>query len=114
MLIGQTVLAPNGGATATYFTPWWPRQGDALTAVIEVLKASGAFTMVCAVETKNQEQSDASAATLGSTFNITSTTPTPATRSGCLELVRYKFTLSGDSASQGVHFRSNAPQWQPN
>ncbi len=116
MLIGQTILAP-GNAAAVYYTPWFPRQGDAFTIVIETMLASGAYVMTVEVQTKNQQDSDATPTILGSTFNITSTVAvtTTALRTGALELVRYKFSLlGGSSTTRWVHFRANAPQWQPN
>lgn len=114
MLIGQSVLAPTGGAV--YHTPWFPRQGDAFTQVIEFLRSSGAMTMTCQVETKNNEDSDAGAANLGASFSVTTTTATVTTanRSGAKELVRCKVTVTGTSATRWVHFRSNPPIWQPN
>ncbi len=115
MLIGQTVTGPASPAKATYYTPWFPRQGNSLSAVIQVLKSSGAFAMTVQLQTKNQEQSDASAALLGSSFNVTtvgtSTSSAPVT--GALELVRYRLELNGTPACW-VHFRSNPPIWQPN
>jgi hypothetical protein len=115
MLIGQSVLAPTSTG-AIYYTPWLPRQGDAFTAVIEFLRSSGAVTMACQVETKNNEDPDSSATNLGASISVTTTAGavTKANRSGALELVRYKITITGTSALQWVHFRSNPPIWQPN
>lgn len=113
MLIGQTVIAPTESG-AVYYSPWWPRQADAFTAVLEVLKTSGgAFTLSWEVQTKNQEQADSSASVLA-TASVTGGGTKTSLVSGCLELVRYKFTATGTSAEQWIHFRSNAPQWQPN
>ena len=117
MLIGQTIYAPGEDPPAVYYTPWFPRQSDAFTAVIEILKASGAYDMTVEIQTKNQEQADSSAVPLGSTYNITSTTHFTSTelRTGALELVRYEFTVLGaDGTARWIHFRSNSPQWQPN
>jgi hypothetical protein len=113
MLIGQSVIAPTTPG-AVYFSPWFPRQGDACTAVLEILKTSGgAFSLSCEVQTKNQEQSDASATVLA-TIAASAVGTATGLVSGCRELVRYKFTATGTSAQQWIHFRSNAPQWQPN
>ena len=112
MLIGQTALAPTSGATC--YTPWFPRQGNALTLVLEVMKASGAFDFAFDVQTKNQEDADSALTALGSGSSATAGTATLLV-TGCLELVRYKFVLRGTGGSAvWVHFRSNAPQWQPN
>ena len=40
MLIGQSVIAPTAPG-AVYYSPWWPRQGNAFTAVLEVINTSG-------------------------------------------------------------------------
>src|SRR5688572_11096483 len=49
----QSVLAPVGGAV--YHSPWLPRRGDAFTQLVEFMQSSGAVTMSCQVETKNNE-----------------------------------------------------------
>lgn len=116
MLIGQSVLAPDGVA-AVYYSPWFPRQGNAFTAVIEFLRRSGDLTMTCQVQTKNNEERDVDADPLGSAFTVTTSTPatvTKADRSGARELVRYEFSITGNSGVRWVHFRSNPPIWQPN
>jgi hypothetical protein len=117
MLIGQSVLAPTGGAT--YYSPWFPRQGDACTVVIETMRASGTLTTFsCQVETKNNEDADSAATNVGSAITITTSTTASATttaaRSGFKELVRYKFTATGSGSTRWIHFRSNPPIWQPN
>lgn len=117
MLIGQSVLAPSAAA-AKYYSPWFPRQGNECTVVIEVLRASGALTtFTCQVYTKDQEDADPGT-TVGSSITIgsstTASTITPAVRSGFKELVRYEITLQGSGADRWVHFRSNPPIWEPN
>jgi len=115
MLIGQTVLAPTTPG-AVYYTPWMPRQGNALRAVVEFFRRLGTLTLTCEVETKNNEDSDATITSLGS-YTVTTTAAGASSSSvmtGCRELVRYKFTATGSSAIQWVHFRSNPPIWLPN
>ncbi len=113
MLIGQTVLVPSSPG-ALYFGPWMPRQGDAFTAVLEILRDSGgAYSVQCDVETKNMEAPDSSASTLG-TVTGTAVGTTTGLVTGCLELVRYKFRTTATSSNQWVHFRTDAPIWQPN
>lgn len=113
MLIGQSIFAPTTPG-AIYYTPWFPRQGDVLGAVIEVLKTSGgAFTLSYEVQTKNEEDTDAAVTVLG-TMSVTATGTTTSLQTGCFELVRYKLTAKGTSSQQWIHFRTNPPQWQPN
>ncbi len=118
MLIGQSVLAPTAASGAgVYYSPWMPRQGDDFTAVFEVITDSGGdYTLTCDVETKNAEDSDS--AVSGNIGTVTITGPGAQVKEvgalGALELVRYKFTATGTSAIQWIHFRSNPPIWQPN
>lgn len=65
------------------------------------------------MQTKNMEQSDASAISLGASFTAAVGT-TQATRTGALELVRYTYQLSSPTTAQWVHMRANPPIWQLN
>jgi hypothetical protein len=71
------------------------------------------------VQTKNNEDAD-NAASVGTplgtiTFtNVTSPETKKVTCSACLELVRYRYTLSAESGLEWIHFRANPPIWQPN
>ena len=122
MLIGQSIVAPNA-ANVVYYSPWFPRKGNAFFPSVQYLNRSGAVTFTCQMQTKNNEDSDASPASLGSSFSIQMTTlgevtlgavPTPLPIVGCLELVRYKMTISGSGADRWVHFRMMAPVWISN
>ena len=111
MLIGQTVLAAVDANI--YYSPWMPRQGNDMTAVTEVIKNSGAFTLTCVVETKNAEDADSAKSDLGSEDTSVVGTVLKSV-SGCKELVRYRFEAAASSGTEWVHFRSNSPIWQPN
>jgi len=117
MLIGQTVIATTGTG-AKYYSPWFPRQGDAFVAVFEVLRASDSAntSLSCVVQTKNNEDTDAapdSVATI-STISTTTGATTQQLCTGCKELVRYKFTATGTSSARWLHFRAMPPMWQHN
>ncbi len=120
MLIGQTILVPGEAAYVTYYGPWMPRGGNAFTAVLEIMKTSATgWVFNVEIETKNAEESDASATLLSSfqvlntgTFRGAATGTGVAT--GCRELVRYKFYIRGATSEQWIHFRMNPPIWQPN
>ena len=119
MLIGQSVIAPSGGAPAILYTPWFPRGGNGLRASVQYLNKSGALsTFSCTVLTKNNEDSDASESTLGSSFSISSSTlgevTTSSTFTGCKELVRYSISVMASSGTEWVHFEINSPIWLPN
>jgi hypothetical protein len=120
MLIGQTILVLGGGVFTTYYGPWMPRGGNALTAVLEIMKTSATgWVFNVDIETKNAEDSDASPTVL-STFQASTTgtfrgaTTGTGVATGCRELVRYKFYIRGTTSEQWIHFRMNPPIWQPN
>ena len=114
MLLGQSVLAPTGSG-ATYFGPWVPRQGNGFLATIQVLFASAGFSVVVEVQTKNEEDNDSvsSIVSLG-TMTATATGLTQAKFTGCKELMRYKYSVTGTGSLQWLHMRMNPPIWQPN
>ena len=123
MLIGQTVLAPT---TATaYYGPWFPRGGNSLKAEVQFLNKSLALatsltTFTCEVQTKNNEDADSAATTIGAAFTVDHTTRlgvvtvSASTLTGAKELVRYKFNLQNTGSAAWVHFNPNPPIWLPN
>ena len=115
MLIGQTVIAKTSPGTVLY-GPWFPRQGNKFTAIVQVIRVSGISGTVnfrLDVETKNREASDASPTALGN-GNRTGAGMLEVANTGALELIRYKFTITGNSGVEWVHFRSNPPLWLRN
>jgi len=114
MLIGQSLFAPNG-STVTYYGPWMPRQGNVFIAVLEVIKQSASgWSVTCDIETKNAEDPDSAVGSPIGTISMTSTGTQRATATGCLELVRMKFSVSGSGADRWLHLRANPPIWLPN
>lgn len=118
MLLGQTVLASNDDPGTVLYSPWFPRQGDRLVAVIEVMKVSalsGTVTLTVDVETKNREDSDAPGGiSVMGTNNQIGVGLLEVVGTGALELVRYKFAFTVSSGDEWVHFRSNPPLWLVN
>ena len=115
MLIGQTILAKTTPGTILY-GPWFPRLGNKFIAVVQVVRVSGisgTTNFGLEVETKNREDSDASPTALGN-GNRTGVGMLEVTSTGALELVRFKFTITGNSGSEWCHFRSNFPLWLRN
>jgi hypothetical protein len=55
----------------------------------------------------------AAATNLGN-FNASAVGTTTKAITGCLELVRYKYSFSGNSTDRWIHLRMNPPIWQPN
>jgi hypothetical protein len=110
MFDAQLLMAiPDEGCQV--FSPWFPRGGDFLRATLEIV-ASGGANLDVEIFTKNNEDTG-------------NGTPVPApaisrTAKGrydeewgpdqLLELVRYRFTATGDTA-QWVLFRMLPPVW---
>ena len=112
MLIGQTLIAPAAGAD--YYGPWMPRQGNSMKAAVQYLNSSAALeSFTCTVQTKNHEDSDNSPTNLA-TMTVTNGSPNEGrvstiTAAGCLELVRYKYSVAATSGTEWVHFRRPQP-----
>jgi hypothetical protein len=114
MLIGQSLFAPNG-STVTYYGPWMPRQGNTFLAVVQVMKQSASgWSVVCDIETKNAEDPDSAVGSPIGTVTITTPTTGRATATGCLELVRTKYSVTGSGGDRWLHLRANPPIWLPN
>lgn len=115
MLIGQTVFVPADGRPGVeLYGPWMPRQGNNFTCVLEVMReSSSGWDLKVDIETKNAEDSDVAATSIGNL--TTSAVGTSTTNiSECLELVRYKYSFFGNSTDRWIHLRMNPPIWQPN
>lgn len=119
MLIGQTLVA-GADPGAIYYSPWIPRQGDKVEAAAQFFRKSGSLgTFAFAFQTKNREDSDSpsslttliasKAIGVGSYGEVTS-----EVAEGCLELVRFKFTLAVESSVEWVHFRAMPLIWAAN
>jgi hypothetical protein len=94
-----------------------PRQGDGFSAVFEVIAAAtGTWTLKCEAQTKNNEDADSSATALTGSVTLSTVTTGDYSTTGTKELMRFKFTALGDTegTDKWIHFRTNAPIWQPN
>jgi hypothetical protein len=111
MIIGQTVF---GG---TFYSPWFPRQGDSGVFTAESINSLGTLTFK--IQTKNKDQADTAAAYASAAssniFGTVSTGSFLGTVMGTmlLELVRFEYTISS-STNNWVHFRVLPPAWRTN
>ena len=129
MLLGQ-LLDGGKSRTTTYFSPWFPRAGNAGVFSCQVFDSaglSGSDSFSITVQTKNEEDSDKSASVPLNGGPITMTVTALAETSfavggsfsagaGFLELVRFKYDLvnTTGTADPWVHFRILAPNWLKN
>lgn len=106
MIIGQTVF---GG---TYFSPWFPRQGDGALFGAEALASTG--TLVFQLYGKAADEADVSAVAVSASSNfITGGTVVTVAGTSLPQLVRFRYIISS-SASNWVHFRVLPPAWRRN
>jgi hypothetical protein len=108
MIIGQTVM--SGG---TYFSPWFPRQGDSAVFSAQVIACSTAGTFTVQVQTKNND--DVDPGTVVGSFSGTPNTLGVFGGTqflGMKELLRFQYTQTG--SSNFVHFRVLPPAWESN
>ena len=116
-MIGQTLVATRNGSTPTdavAYSPWFERQGDAVTSCVDVISITGADTTfeVTLLEKNRDVTGDGTAN--GAAASVTAAGQTSFRRTACKELLRYKFVLKagGVAADSAVFcvFRMLAPQ----
>ena len=123
---GETLFKGIAGTSAaTYvYTPWMHAGGDTAVFGVEIINISASCTLSWNVETKNSEDTDASATALMASDQAETTVGVKYSKDGggstapldaCKELYRYRFaTGSGYSLTEWVNFRELAPTWQAN
>jgi hypothetical protein len=110
MIVGSTIIHDGTGTTA-YYSPSFPRGGEAAVFSIDVTHKAGSPNMGVAVEHKNVE--DTSWATADSFAVITATGLATKDISSLKEEIRFAFTFSGGSAGDFFHVIVPAPAWRP-
>jgi hypothetical protein len=111
MIVGTPIIH-DGTGTTPYYSPAFPRGGDAALFSVDVTHEGGSPTMVVTVEHKNEM--DTSWSTLGTFSNITTTGLETLDIDGSIkEVVRFKFTFSAGSAGDFFHVIVPAPAWRP-
>lgn len=120
MIIGETICAVSEQTTVVY-SPWFQRQGNAATFVLDVIDASTPTggsadpTVTVTVQTKNSEDVDPGSPATGGTFAQTGAGRQEHRNSNFKELVRFKFEVS--TSASGIawsHFRMLNPAWETN
>jgi hypothetical protein len=111
MIVGTPIIH-DGMGTEAYYSPAFPRGGDAALFSVDVTHEGGSPTMVVTLEHKNEV--DTSWSTLGTFSNITATgLATLDVTASIKELVRFAFTFSAGSAGDFFHVIVPAPAWRP-
>lgn len=115
MQIGTQIVALGNNAT-TFYTPWFPKQGDNAVFAFELISsyygASGG-SFACTAYTKNREDLGSD----GTATIISSTITTGFYQGVCTdlkELVRFKITVTPGSSitgAVGATYRFLPPTW---
>lgn len=114
VVIGTTLHFQSAG---TYYSPWFPRQGNAATFALELIAQSAAnIGITVTVWTKNQEDKDSSATQITtSTLEKASVGVASAYFKGFKELVRFKYVVKNGTASgDWATYQMLNPSWETN
>ena len=109
MIVGTTIIHP--GDTTAYYSPSFPRGGEAANFSLDVTHLVGTVTFVVDIEHKNLE--DTTWASAGTFTAITATGVQVKDLTGLKEEIRIKFAFSAGSAGDFVHVIVAAPAWRP-
>ena len=108
MIVGTTIFRLDGNA---FFSPAFPRGGEAAVFTVECTHVSSAPTFVVTIQHRNEDET---AWTDHSAFsNITAVGTSTKDATAIKELVRLKFTFSTSGADDAVHIIVPAPAWRP-
>jgi hypothetical protein len=92
------------------YSPWMARQGDSIRVTLDVVKFNSPSNLTVTLFEKNTETTGDGLAHGGAAITATAVGRTTAEYSAVLELVRYKFSVTG-SAGTSALFRMLSPVW---
>lgn len=110
MIVGTTIIHP--GSTNPYYSPSFPRGGEAATWAIDITQfVGGSATLEIEVEHKNLD--DTSWGLLDSIASATAIGIETKDSSSIKEEIRFKFYYSAGSAGDFAHVVVSQPAWRP-
>ncbi len=107
MVVGTTLLY----SATPYYSPAFPRGGEAATFAVDVTHLEGSPTFAVTVEHKNAE--DTSWTTAGTFTAIAAAGLATKDVSTLKEELRLKYSFTTGSSGDLVHIVVPAPQWRP-
>jgi hypothetical protein len=110
MIVG-TQITHDGTGTTPYYSPSFPRGGEAAVFSVDVTHLGGTPTLVVTVDHKNEEDTSWSAA--GAFSNISATGVATKDISSLKEEIRFAFTFAAGTAYDFFHVIVPAPAWRP-
>lgn len=108
MVVGTTLLVLD---RQPYFSPSFPRGGLAATFAVKVDQFVGVTTFD--IEVEHRDEDDPLFSSAGAFASITGDGPFNVDLGGLKQIVRFKYTFTGGSSSDGVHFYMQSPSWRP-
>jgi hypothetical protein len=111
MFIGTQLMGIGNAGSKDYYTPWFPKQADNAIFTYERMFFTGtAFSVT--VYTKNREDIGSNSVTSYSSWTqMSGINFWQGQCTNLLELVRFKITLNGSAAGDGVAYRFLPPIW---
>jgi hypothetical protein len=110
MIIGQTILAPDG-ESVDHFTPWFSRGADNAVMAYELIRLFKGTLAVTVYHKDYEDPGSSPASPSGSFSQLGSTGLFQANCTGLKELVRIKFTLTSGDVGCFAAFRVLVPTW---
>ena len=108
MIVGSTILHPGG--TTKYYSPSFPRGGQAATFTVDVTHVSGSIALMVTIEHKNADDTTWATATTLASIGSTGVATVDAT--SLKEEIRLAFHYTAGSAGDFVHLVVAAPAWR--
>ncbi|MHC4490398.1 MAG: hypothetical protein ACYTDU_02070 [Planctomycetota bacterium] len=110
MIVGSQITH-DGTGTTPYYSPSFPRGGEAAVFSVDVTHMGGTPTLVVTVDHKNVE--DTSWSTAGTFSNISATGVATKDISSLKEELRFAFTFAAGTVQDFFHVIVPAPAWRP-
>ncbi|MHC4957084.1 MAG: hypothetical protein ACYTGN_01820 [Planctomycetota bacterium] len=108
MIVGSTI--PYPGNTSKYYSPAFPRGGQAATFSLDVTHLTASPTLVVTIEHKNAD--DTTWATAATFTSITAVGVATKDATSLKEQIRIAFNYTAGSAGDFVHVVVAAPAWR--
>ena len=129
MIIGQVLTSNSADPGITYYSPWFPKQGNSATFAVDIIAVGDLDEMTIQAQTKKAEDDDnegggtPSVTSVGGAVTVVGTTGNnPATwqagnnidGSGFKDLVRFQYVVKQAASPTHlcfVHLRVLNPSW---
>jgi len=95
------------------YSPWFPRGGDNAIFTADVIELDGAAVTIYADTKSSQDDGAGTPVTSGTSIaaNSVGRTSNEWDAAEFKDLVRYRFSISGDNPGNWILFRMLPPQW---